>query len=208
LCRFAASKSKNAKRSKRSAFFCQDRPMLIAHSLLGALATRYAVRNRDSLRGLVIYAAPGIGRYRIPLRLMILATRFGLRPSEKNAERFDRFAFFDFDTAKRLNEGWLEAWSVYTRERAAVPHVKRTMRRLIKTCTKRIPDAELRRIEIPTTLIWGSHDRFVPVSLAEGASARLDWPLRVIDQAGHVPHIARTDAFLDALPAAYGAVAR
>ena len=187
---------------------CEDRPMLIAHSLLGALASRYAARDDSSIRGLVIYAAPGAGPYRIPLRLMILATRFGLRPSEKNAERFDRFAFFDFDAAKRQNEDWLEAWSVYTRERAAVPHVKRTMRRLIKSCTKRIPDNELRRIEVPTTLIWGSHDRFIPLSLAEGASARLDWPLHVIDQAGHVPHIERTEAFLDALPAAYGVVAR
>jgi 2-hydroxymuconate-semialdehyde hydrolase len=139
---------------------------------------------------------------------MILAARFGLRPSEQNAERFDRFAFYDFDAAKRRDAEWLEAWSVYTRERAAVPHVKRTMRRLIKTCTKQIPDAELRRIEIPTTLVWGSHDRFVPLGLAEGAGARLDWPLRVIDQTGHVPHIERTQAFLDALPAAYGVVAR
>jgi len=178
---------------------CEDRPLLIAHSLLGALATRFATPDAASIRALVIYAAPGIGPYRIPLRLMILAARFGLRPSEKNAERFDRFAFFDFDAAKRHNEDWLEAWSVYTRERAAVPHVKRTMRRLIKTCTKRIPDDELRRIEVRTTLIWGSHDRFVPLSLAEGASARLDWPLRVIDETGHVPHIERTEAFLDAL---------
>jgi len=178
---------------------CEDRPMLIAHSLLGALATRFATQDAASIRALVIYAAPGIGPYRIPLRLMILAARFGLRPSEKNAERFDRFAFFDFDAAKRQNEDWLEAWSVYTRERAAVPHVKRTMRRLIKTCTKRIPDDELRRIEVPITLIWGSHDRFVPLSLAEGASARRDWPLRVIDETGHVPHIERTEAFLDAL---------
>lgn len=181
---------------------CEDRPMLIAHSLLGAVATRFATQDAASIRGLVIYAAPGIGPYRIPLRLMILATRFDLRPSEKNAERFDRFAFFDFDAAKRSAEGWLHAWSAYTRERAAVPHVKRTMRRLIRTCTKQIPDGELRRIEVPTTLIWGGHDRFVPLSLAKGASARLDWPLQVIDQAGHVPHIERTEAFLDALPAA------
>jgi 2-hydroxymuconate-semialdehyde hydrolase len=187
---------------------CEDRPMLIAHSLPGALAARFATQDAGSIRELVVYAAPGIGPYRIPLRLMILAARFDLRPSEKNAERFDRFAFYDFDAAKRRDAEWLEAWSLYTRERAAVPHVKRTMRRLIKTCTKQIPEAELRRIEIPTTLVWGSHDRFVPLGLAEGAGARLDWPLRVIDQTGHVPHIERTQAFLDALPAAYGVVAR
>jgi pimeloyl-ACP methyl ester carboxylesterase len=187
---------------------CAERPMVIAHSLVGALTARYATQDAGAIRELVIYAAPGIGPYRIPVRLMVLAARFDLRPTEKNAERFDRFAFFDFDAARRRDGEWLAAWSLYTRERAAVPHVKSTMRRLIRTASKRIPDSELRRIDVPTTLVWGSHDRFVPLSLAEGASARLHWPLRVIDSAGHVPHIERTEAFLDALPAAYGAVAR
>jgi pimeloyl-ACP methyl ester carboxylesterase len=181
---------------------CDARPELIAHSLLGTMAARHATRDAGSLRRLVIYGAPGIGPYRLPLRLMLLAIRFDLRPSEHNAERFDRFAFFDFDEARRCDDGWLEAWSAYTRERAGVPHVKRTMRRLIKSCTKQVPEAQLRRIEVPTTLVWGSHDRFVPLSVAEWASARLDWPLHVIDEAGHVPHIERTDRFLKALPAA------
>jgi 2-hydroxymuconate-semialdehyde hydrolase len=179
---------------------CDDPPAVIAHSLLGAAAARYSVQHGGTLRRLVIYGAPGIAPYRVPVQLMILAIRFDLRPSEKNAERFDRFAFFDFDAAKRRDDGWLEAWSAYARERATVPHVKRTMRRLIKTYTKAIPDAELRRIEVETTLVWGSDDRFVRLAVAERASARLGWPLRVIDEAGHVPHIERTEAFLDALP--------
>ena len=54
-----------------------------------------------------------------------------------------------------------------------MPHVKRTMRRLIKRAKKQVPVAELRHITIPTSLIWGSHDRFVPLSVAEWASARL-----------------------------------
>jgi pimeloyl-ACP methyl ester carboxylesterase len=178
---------------------CDDCPTVIAHSLLGTLAARYAVGDSDSLRRLVIYGAPGIGPYRLPVALMILAIRFDLRPSEKNAERFHRFAFFDLDEAKRHDEGWLEAWSLYTRERARVPHVKHTMRRLIKTCTKQIPETELRRIEVPTSVVWESHDRFVPLTVAEWASARFGWPLRVIDAAGHVPHIERTEAFLNAL---------
>lgn len=181
---------------------CDDRPALIAHSLGAALSARYAARYGGSLRRLVIYAAPAIGPYRIPLGLAIRAIMFDLRPSEKNAERFDRFGFFDFDAARRRDaDGWLEAWNSYARERATVPHVKRTMRWLIRTCTKEIPEAELRRIEIPTSLIWGSHDRFVGLAHAERASARLGWPLRVVDEAGHVPHIERTEAFLNALPA-------
>jgi 2-hydroxymuconate-semialdehyde hydrolase len=181
---------------------CDNPPALIAHSLMGALSARYAAREGGTLTRLVIYAAPAIGPYRIPLGLAIRAMMFDLRPSEKNADRFDRFAFFDFDAARRRDhDGWLEAWSSYARERARVPHVKRTMRWLIKNCTKEIPEAELRRIKIPTTLIWGSHDRFVRLTHGERASVRHGWPLWVIDKAGHVPHIERPVAFLNALPA-------
>jgi pimeloyl-ACP methyl ester carboxylesterase len=180
---------------------CEDPPTVIAHSLLGAAAARYSVQHGDTLRRLVLYGASGIAPYRVPFRLMILAVRFDLRPSAKNAERFDRFAFFDFDEAKRRDDGWLAAWSLYTRARASVPHVKRTMRRLIKSCTKQVPEGDLRRIEVPTSLVWGSDDRFVPLTVAKWASERLDWPLRVVDETGHVPHIERTDAFLNALPA-------
>jgi pimeloyl-ACP methyl ester carboxylesterase len=93
----------------------------------------------------------------------------------------------------------------YTLSRARVPHVKRTMRHLIGTCTKQVPDDELRRIGVPTALLWGRHDRFVPLRLAEDAASRLGWPLHVLDASGHVPHIERPDAFLDALARA-GAV--
>jgi len=178
---------------------CTEKPTLIAHSLLGTLAARFAAEHGDQLRRLMIYAAPGIGPYRMPLGLRVVAIRFALRPSEANAERFERWAFFDLDRTRRRDSGWLEAFNAYTRSRAVVPHVKRTMRELIGSCTKQVPDAELRRIPTATDLLWARHDRFVPLDLAEEASARLDWPLHVIDEAGHVPHIERPDAFLRAL---------
>jgi pimeloyl-ACP methyl ester carboxylesterase len=180
---------------------CTERPTLIAHSLLGTLAARFAAEHGDLLRRLTIYAAPGIGPYRMPLGLRVVAIRFALRPSEGNAERFDRWAFSDLDRARRRDPGWLEAFNAYTRACAVVPHVKRTMRQLIASCTKQVPDAELRRIQVATELLWGRHDRFVPLELAEAASGRLDWPLHVIDEAGHVPHIEQPDAFLRALRA-------
>lgn len=150
----------------------------------------------------MIYAAPGIGPYRIPLGLRVVAMRFGLRPTERNAERFDRFAFFDFDGARRRDPAWFEAFSAYTRQRAAVPQVKRTMGRLLKAGAKQVPDSDLRSIEVPTSLIWGRQDRFVPLALAEAASSRLAWPLQSIEHAGHVPHIERPRAFLHALETA------
>ena len=178
---------------------CEGKQMLVAHSLNGSIAARFAAAHGDLLHSLAIYAAPGIGPYRMPVGLRVVAIRFGLRPTARNMERFSRWAFFDFDRARNQDPGWFEAFNAYTRSRSAVPHVKRSIRQLIKASTKEIPDSELRRIAVPTTLLWGRHDRFVPLALAEGASARLDWPLHVIDDAGHAPHIERPGAFVDAL---------
>jgi pimeloyl-ACP methyl ester carboxylesterase len=177
-----------------------ERPMLVAHSLLGSLAARYAAR-QDVLGHLVIYGAPSIGPYRMPAGLRYAAIRFALRPSARNAERFDRFALLDLDATRDLDPGWFDAFAAYTRSRASVPHVKRTMRRLIGTETKQIPDDELRRIQAPTTLLWGRHDRMVPLHLAERASATLRWPLHVVEDAGHAPHIEQPTAFLATLAA-------
>jgi pimeloyl-ACP methyl ester carboxylesterase len=180
---------------------CPQEPTLVAHSLGGSLAACFAAEHGDLLRRLVIYAAPAIGPYRMPLGLRVVAIRFALRPSKGNAERFDRYALLDLSRTRERDPGWFEAFSSYTLSRAAVPHVKRTMRRLIKTCTRQVPDTELRRIAIPTALVWGRHDRMVPADLAEGASNRLGWPLHVIEDVAHAPHLERPDGFLRALSA-------
>ncbi len=178
---------------------CAEKPALIAHSLSGHLAARFAADHGDLLRRLVIYAGSGIGPYRLPLRLMVIATLFSIRPSERNAERFDRFAVLDLDRTRERDPVWWDAFSRYTLSRAVVPHVKQTMTQLIKTCTKQVPDTDLRRIAVPTELVWGREDRMVPLSLAEGASERLGWPLHVLDDAAHVPHIEQPEDFIRAL---------
>jgi pimeloyl-ACP methyl ester carboxylesterase len=176
---------------------CDGAPVLVAHSLGGSLAARFATEHGARLERLVIYGAPGVGRYRMPLGLRATAIRFALRPSERNAERFDRWAFFDYDRVREQDADWFAAFGADTMARARVPHVKRTMRRLIEIGTRAVPGLE--RVEVPTTLVWGRHDRFVPLGLGEVACARLGWPLRVIEDAGHVPHIEQSDAFLEAL---------
>jgi 2-hydroxymuconate-semialdehyde hydrolase len=175
-----------------------ESPTLIAHSLLGTMAMRFAAAHPTALSRLVVYAAPGVGPYRMPFALRKAAILFSLWPSRRNGERFERLAFADYDQIRRAQPDWIEAFGGYTRERARLGDVKRTMRQLIGTCTKEVPEPELRRIAVPTALIWGRADRFVPLTLAQGASERLGWPLRVIDGAGHVPHVERPEAFLTA----------
>ena len=178
---------------------CPDPPVVVAHSLLGSLAARSASGSEGRLQRLVIYAAPGVGRYRMPLGLRVAAVRFGMRPSARNAERFDRFALFDFDATRHRDPEWFAAFSAYTISRAKVHHVKSTMRHLVATGTAQVADADLRTIGVPTVLLWGRHDRMVPLELAEAAAARMGWPLSVIDDAGHAPHVEQPDAFVSAL---------
>ncbi len=181
---------------------CEARPTLVAHSLFGTLAARFAAAHGDSLSRLIIYAAPGIGRYRMPVGLRIVAISFALRPNERSGERFERFALLDRERTRRRDPAWFDSFSAYALSRARTSHVKRTMRRLIKVGTQRVPDAELQRILIPAALLWGRHDRMTPLSLAEAASMRLGWPLHVVDDAAHVPHIEQPDRFVDRLAAA------
>ena len=176
-----------------------DRPRVVAHSLGGSLAARFAADASEALSGLVVYAAPGAGPYRMPLRLMYSAIRFSLRPSAANSERFDRFLLFDLDATRALHSSWYEAFDEYNRAQAAVKQVKKTMNRLVSLGTKRIPDEELSRIHGPVDLIWGRHDRMVPLKTAKAAAERHRWPLHVVENTAHAPHLEQPDAFLDVL---------
>jgi pimeloyl-ACP methyl ester carboxylesterase len=179
---------------------CPDRrPALVAHSLLGSMAARLAARHDDPLRRLVIYGAPAVGPYRMPPGLVLTAILFSLRPSERNNARYARWAMLDPERTSRRDPEWHHAFDAYSRSRGGVPHVKRTMKQLIKAQTRPIPDAELGRIRVPTDLIWGRHDRMAPLGIGEGASARFSWPLHVIDDAGHVPHLEQPETFADVL---------
>jgi pimeloyl-ACP methyl ester carboxylesterase len=69
--------------------------------------------------------------------------------------------------------------------------------------TKVIPPEELARIAVPTSLIWGRHDRVMRLRIAKEASARYGWPLHVIEDAGHFL-VERPEALRRALRAALG----
>jgi pimeloyl-ACP methyl ester carboxylesterase len=182
---------------------CAAPPALIAHSLLGSYAAAYASRHSDRLRALAIYGAPGIAAYRMPLGLMVAAILFDLHPSLASQARFLPWAFRDPAATQALHPEWFHAFNLYCVARGRVPHVKRTMRQLVRRGTKRIPDHDLGRISIPTSLLWGREDRMASLRVAESAAAAHGWPLHVIENAGHVPHLEQPDAFLEALTAAF-----
>jgi 2-hydroxymuconate-semialdehyde hydrolase len=178
---------------------CERPPLLVAHSLLGSFAARECAREASRWAGVVVYGAPGVARYRMPLGLRMTAIRFSLRPTEKNNERFERWALRDLEATRARDPDWLAAFERYSRERARLSHVKRTMRTLVDLGTRRVPPAELAAARLPVSMIWGRHDRMTPLELAHDARARFGWPLHVVDEAGHVPHVERPDEFAGAL---------
>jgi pimeloyl-ACP methyl ester carboxylesterase len=178
---------------------CPTPPIVVAHSLLGSVAAAFAAADAHPLRALIMYGAPGIGPYRMPLGLVLAALLFDLLPSRRSQDRFLRWAFLDPRATQRQHPAWFDAFNAYCVERGKVPHVKRTMRQLIRLGIQRMPEAMLSRIRIPTVLLWGRHDRMVPLKTAQSASTAFAWPLRVIEGAGHVPHLEQPDAFVEAL---------
>ena len=178
---------------------CHDRPTLVAHSLPAGFAARFAAHHGERLRRLVLIGSPALGTFRPPPALLIAAMRLNLRPSQRNLERFSRWPYHRPDRIRTEHGERQDALDTYLLSRAALPHVRRTMRQLIKTGTGRIPDAELEGIAVPTALLWGRYDRMAPLRLAEAASARFGWPLHVVDEAGHLPHVEQPDAFINAL---------
>jgi hypothetical protein len=89
------------------------------------LAARVATRADGSINRLVLYAAPAIGRCRMPLRLRYVRAAFRDPPHVANAVRFDRFTLLDLDATRRRDPEWCEAFDAYTRARAREPHVKK-----------------------------------------------------------------------------------
>lgn len=168
---------------------CPAPPVLLAHSLLGTFAARFAVRHGELLRRLLVFAAPGVGPYRMPLGLVAAGALMGIRPSTRGLMRFARWPFHDLERSRQRDPQWFDLFFAYTLACARAPQTRRTMRRLLSRYTKQIPFADLQTITVATTLLWGAHDRMVPVRVGQTAAARLGWPLRIIRDTGHVPNL-------------------
>lgn len=181
---------------------CASPPVLVGHLLGGAIAARFAVTRGDRLQVLVLVDSFGLSHFFPTPRFALEMLRFLVRPTERSQDRLFRECFADLDGLREGIGEDLERLEAYALDRARSPEQKGALRRLMPQFALRpIPASDLARIAVPTTLIWGRHDRQVRLRVGETASRRYGWPLHVIEQAADDPAFEQPEAFLKALRA-------
>lgn len=185
---------------------CDEPPTVVGASLGGSIAARFAISHPDALRRLVLTGSGSLAPFRPDPRVIPALLRVSVRPTERNIERFFRHVFVDLDQfIARMGRKW-PLFVAYGRERNATPAVQAANRAMLRRVgMRRIPDADLELIHTPVTLIWGRHDLAMKLAIAESASARFGWPLRVLDDCGHAASMDQPDAFVAALRTAMAA---
>lgn len=184
---------------------CPSPPALVGHVLGGAIAARFAINQGDRISRLVLVDALGLSRFRPSLRFALTMIAFRARPTERTYNRFMRQCSFDLDGLReQMGERW-EPFVSYNLNLARAPSAKAVNRLMRELGLPRISPEDLVRIAVPTTLIWGRHDRANRLQIAEAASARYGWPLHVIEDCADDPPRDQPEAFLEALRIALGA---
>jgi len=161
-----------------------ERAHLVGHSMGGAIALAFALRQPERAASLTLIASAGLG-------------------PEINGEFIGGFV-----RAQRRRE-MQEVLSLLVHDpalvsRTMVEDVLRYKRldgvqaALEAIAAKWFPDgmqrvglaAALDGLKMPVQLIWGRNDRIIPVAHAEALAGRL--PVHILDAAGHLPHMEKS----------------
>jgi pimeloyl-ACP methyl ester carboxylesterase len=182
---------------------CPSPPYLAGHLLGGALGARFAIAHGEKLRGLVLVNTFGLRRLRPSPLFTLTLINFLARPTSGSRDRFFRQCFVDMNGLQdQLGLLW-QPLMTCALEGAKSPDQKAALRSMMPPLAWRaIPEEELARISIPTTLIWGRQDRQTPLTVAQRASSRYGWPLHIIEEAADDPGFEQPEAVVGAFSVA------
>jgi pimeloyl-ACP methyl ester carboxylesterase len=182
---------------------CPSPPVLVGHESGGTIAARFAGIDGGRISRLVLVDTLGLAPLRPAPRFALAMVGFLARPTEQSFDRMLGQCVLDLGSVQgQLGERW-ELIAAYGVEGARTPEVRAAGRRLMKAFgVSAISEVDLARITIPTTLIWGRHDRQARLRVGEAASARYGWPLHVIEDCATDPHVEQPEALVEALHAA------
>jgi pimeloyl-ACP methyl ester carboxylesterase len=178
---------------------CSSPPALVGQLLGGALALRFAIAHGKRIGQLILVDTFGLTPFQPPAAFGQALTEYIGQPNESTHESLWRQCTFDFESVRmRMGERW-PPFASYNVELARKPSVQSAVAALMEQFAPAIPESELARIAVPTTLIWGRHDRPYPPAIAEAASARYGWPLHVIENSADDPPVEQPEALVRVL---------
>jgi pimeloyl-ACP methyl ester carboxylesterase len=184
---------------------CPTPPVVVGHTLGGAIAARFAGDHGERLSRLVLVDTFGLAPFEPAPAFGSALIAFVSNPTHASHDGLWQQCSFDLDGLRgQLGRRW-DAMTAYNVELANTPAVAEAGARLMGLfAMPAIPPEVLGRIAVPTTLIWGRHDLATPLRVGEAASSRYGWPLHVIEHAADDPTIDQPEAFLHALRSALG----
>jgi pimeloyl-ACP methyl ester carboxylesterase len=185
---------------------CDGAPVLVGHLGSGAIAIRSALQYEQQLRGLVLVDSFGLARFRPAPRFALALFRYIARPTPRSYDALMQRCTVNYAGVRGgLGERW-DPYASYSLDRARSDQGKLALRVIMKNlAVPAIPPADLGRLGVPTSLIWGRHDPVNRLRVAKAASERYGWPLHVIEDAGDDPPLEQPEALVRAVRAAVAA---
>jgi pimeloyl-ACP methyl ester carboxylesterase len=175
---------------------CASPPVLVGHGLGGAIAAHFAAGHGDRIDRLVLVDAFGLAPFEPAPSFGTALHRFLGDPTEHTRDGLFQQCFADLDRLRaEVGERWAPM-AAYALDRARTPGQQSALGALMPGFGG---PADLARIAVPTTMIWGRHDLQVRLAVAEAAGARFGWPLHIVEDAGDDPAMEQPAAFLTAL---------
>jgi pimeloyl-ACP methyl ester carboxylesterase len=178
---------------------CTQAPILVGHTLGGAVAARFAAEKSRRLEKLVLVDSLGLTEFQPKPEFGAALQAYVKDPNSLTIEELWSQCLFDLERVRqRLGKRW--HWiNEYTLERMQSGGGARLAAWMELFGSPAIPPSMLERLTGSATLIWGRHDRATPLSVAQGAASKYGWRLEVIDGAADDPTIDQPEAFVLAL---------
>lgn len=179
---------------------CPSPPVLVGNILGGSIGARFCVDRGEQVGQLVLVDSLGLSKFRPAPSFAFGLFRFMVWPTENNFDRFFPNCMYDVD---ELQSGMGDKWGPFVKYNLECANDKErsnALKFLMKTFgIPKISDDDLEKIDVPTSLIWGRHDKANKLKIARSVSKNFGWPLYVIDKTRDDPKLERPDAFVEGL---------